>query len=459
MLKKQPMLRRILTLLFLFSLIIAVVSGCGPSGDEILNAVKQGHLLGYEGTTVVDALDDFFGSRNTTYTWSRVRYLEKDYYSVDANVNTNRDSPMFLATIDGHQVTLSQFYITFWYNIKSERIANIMISGTLADFVPGGELTGATLDGERDEAFFFTEGFRNSRIILDAIYSNEAVPISTLKEDEVITPDSQISNSSNNTIELAQLIGQTSDDVIQLLGQPMRVMNMPEGYEVWSFGTQMGPEGYPANINIYDNRVFQVMILVDIKNEFSLLGTECLTNFVEAGIKLENLGLVFIYVDEEFHADGVFVSFLGEINGIEITIIIHAFLSDTNYPNLNFTISGGDIFGITLSDIDALEDIIVGNRSSGSSSNNSDSNAKSILTIGGSVTQENIEAFFQARYPNAITIGAQYSATYPVDHNTLEWLEGYVVAVATSNGLVHYFVSTEGRVFSLPSSGGAVEIW
>jgi len=99
-----------------------------------------------------------------------------------------------------------------------------------------------------------------------------------------------------------------------------------------------------------------------------------------------------------------------------------------------------------------------GGRMTGDNGNSSGGSAGAILTSGGSVTQENINTFFQNRYPDAIRITAEYSSTYPVDHDVLEWMEGYVVAVATREGLVHYFVSTQGRVFYSISSSSFLEI-
>jgi len=338
------------------------MSGCGPSEDDVINAVKQGFIPGYEGIQVESALNDFFDSRSASFEWRGGRKTEKDIYSVEATAHYNRNSPLFLAIIDGHHVNLLQITLRFSYNAKTDKIVDVVITGTLADFVRGGELTGAILDGKGEAGRFGTVGFRDSRVILDVIWSPEAAPISTIKEDNVITPDSQINNSSSNTIELAQLIGQTSDDVIQLLGQPEDVRNFTPGVETWLYGTRVGPEGYPGLIYIDNDRVYNITVAFDYESEFSVFGAKCFANFLETGEKLENLGLIFSHVDDEFYNDGVKVWFFGDVNEIEVAVVLDATLSDFTFsdsalPNGSVTIHAGNIFTIGIFDTKTFFDI------------------------------------------------------------------------------------------------------
>jgi hypothetical protein len=192
----------------------------------------------------------------------------------------------------------------------------------------------------------------------------EEPTIPTIKEDDVTILDSQVSNYSNNTIELAQLIGQTSDDVLQLLGQPEVVRNLTHGVETWYFGTLVGTEGYPGIISIHNNRVYNVLIAFDYESEFTILGIKCFTKFIEAGDRLENLGFVFSSIDEEFYNDGVMVFFLGDINGVEVMIKLDAFLYDytsTDPAAPSITIYSGDIFAFSIFDRETFMNIHGGN--------------------------------------------------------------------------------------------------
>lgn len=159
----------------LFCIMLSVVfllcvTGCKVKNDDIINAVFQDYLQGYDGKSIEKAINDYFNENDVGLGEISVSQSDdKSVYSMRIPAEISYQSPLKIVLNSGDEVEILSLSFIFFYNVKSEKIVDAEISGMIAANSEG--ITGSIIDGRNDSKRDFSlNGFEECVILFDVIY-------------------------------------------------------------------------------------------------------------------------------------------------------------------------------------------------------------------------------------------------------------------------------------------------